>query len=357
MKYFLAPRSGEKSHKNYESTIRNGVPLRRIERFLDEEGKRKLATEDIIYAWGNREGTRSQWESMEYGDTVIFYAHRKLVMVGEVYYKLHSDQMALAMWPPDEKGHPWAYTFFLRNLRFISIPMQAFNVIAGYKPNFIVQGFSPITDKYLKSIEKEFGSVEKLLSDFGADQSEEMPLSNEAVYVNVDQELTPEIITAAKIMPRDIHETQQRKEARPYKTDYTERSRSNAITGSKGEELVLKHEVERLTKSGYKDLADKVNRVSVDDDSKGYDVLSFEKDGKERYIEVKTSTSKSNTIRFFMSQNEYSAARNLPNYFIYYVDGVNERTPRITTLKDPIKNNYFLVRTDTYIIEGTRQKE
>ena len=81
MKYFLAPRSGEKSYKNFESTIRNGVPLRRIEQFLDVEGRKTLLGEDVIYAWGNREGTKSQWESMEYGDTVIFYAHRKLVMI------------------------------------------------------------------------------------------------------------------------------------------------------------------------------------------------------------------------------------------------------------------------------------
>ncbi len=81
---------------------------------------------------------------MELGDTVIFYAQGKLVMTGEVYFKAHSAALALAMWPPDENGNPWEYTFFLRNLRYLSIPMAVFNTAAGYKSNYVVQGFSAL---------------------------------------------------------------------------------------------------------------------------------------------------------------------------------------------------------------------
>jgi len=356
MNYFLAPRSGEKSYKNFQSTIKNGVPFKRIEQSLDDEGKKTLSVEDVIYAWGNREGTRSQWELMENGDTVIFYAHRKLVMAGEVYYKVSNEALALAMWPRDENGKPWKYTFFLKNLRYISIPMQAFNLMVGYKPNFIVQGFTHLTDVRIDAIQKQFGSVENLLDQFSNEASEEIPLSNEAVYVNISEDIQPEIISKVSVKPRRIQEISKPKtNKKPFKTDYLERSRTNAVTGSKGEELVLMEEIKRLEDTGHKDLALKVKRVSVDDDTLGYDVLSFDQDGSERYIEVKTSAKKSTNIRFFMSQNEHDASRTLNNYYIYYVDGINDIKPRITQIKDPLKNNYFLVRTDTYIVEGTRK--
>src|SRR5689334_11000774 len=141
MNYFIAPRSGERSYKNFQSTIKHGVPYENIERFLTDQGKKLLLAEPVIYSWGNRAGTRSQWERMEVGDKVIFYARDELVMVGEVYFKQHHPELALAMWPPDEKGNPWEYTFFLKNLVYIKLPMKAFNAIAGYKPSFIIQGF------------------------------------------------------------------------------------------------------------------------------------------------------------------------------------------------------------------------
>lgn len=355
MNYFLAPRSGEKSYKNFQSTIKNGVPLERIERFLSDEGKSKLDKEDVIYAWGNREGTKTQWERMQYGDTVLFYAKRKLVIAGEVYFKQESKDLALSMWPPDENGNPWRFTFFIKNLRYISIPMQAFNAIVGFKSNYIVQGFIQLKEERVESIATQFGSMENMLDQFQSNISEEVPTDNETVYVNVSKEIEPEIIFEPKIVPKQLTTLVKKTERTPYKTDYVARSKANAITGSKGEELVLKEEKKRLKKLGKFDLANKVLRVSVDDDSKGYDIHSFEEDGRDRYIEVKTSTSKGNSIRFFMSQNEYNAARTLSNYFVYFVDGINDKCPRVTQIKEPIKKGNFLVTTDTYVVEGMRK--
>jgi len=150
MNYFLAPRSGEKSHKNYQSTIKHGIPLNLISAYLTQDEISILSSEDIVYAWGNREGTANAWRKMNIGDIVIFYAKGTLIMTGEVYFKKHSPQLALAMWPPDEKGHPWEYTFFLRNLKYVSLPMKAFNAMVGFKSNYIVQGFIQLKEKRIK---------------------------------------------------------------------------------------------------------------------------------------------------------------------------------------------------------------
>ena len=330
MNYFLAPRSGEKSYKNFLSTIKNGVPYDRIAPFLTDEGKSKVRQQEIIYTWGNREGTRGQWEQMEYGDTVIFYAKGKLVMAGEVYYKQHSPQLALAMWPPDERGNPWEYTFFLKNLRYVSIPMTAFNKIVDYKSNFIVQGFAHLLDPRVDAIIKQFGSVESLLSDFQDDTSVEIPLSNEPVFVNIEDNIVPEVIINPRILLPETYIPKEKTKRTPYKIDYTERSRSSAITGSKGEVLVYNQEKYRLKELGRQDLVKKVDRVSLQDDSLGFDVMSFEQDGRERPIEVKTTVSTADKIRFYLTSYEFKASSTLSNYNLYFVDRINKPKPRIS---------------------------
>ncbi|MGZ6005362.1 MAG: hypothetical protein ACXWLH_04395, partial [Candidatus Saccharimonadales bacterium] len=171
MNYFIAPRSGEKSYKNFQSTIKHGVPYENIAEHLTEEGKERLLSQPIIYSWGNRAGTSSQWDRMNYGDIVMFYSKGVLVMYGEVYYKQHSSALAEAMWPLDENNKAWEYTFFLKNLRYIKMPMKAFNVIAGYKPNFIVQGFMHLKGEHLRLIENQYETIENLLETFSTSQS------------------------------------------------------------------------------------------------------------------------------------------------------------------------------------------
>jgi hypothetical protein len=102
---------------------------------------------------------------------------------------------------------------------------------------------------------------------------------------------------------------------------------------------------------GRDDLAKRVKRISTDDDTVGYDVASFNEDGSQRYIEVKTSSSSSNGIRFYMSANEMLKSKTLENYYVYYVDAVNTKKPRITPIKCPL-NEKLTISTDTYLLEA-----
>lgn len=354
MNYFVAPRSGEKSYKNFLSTIKNGVPFDRIEPFLSDEGKIKLLQQDVIYAWGNREGTRAHWENMQEGDTVIFYANRKLVSSGEVYFKQHSPNLALAMWPRDEHGNPWEYTFFLKNLKYFSIPMPVFNRIAGFKHNYIIQGFRQLLHEQVLRITTEFGSIEALLKDFGDHESAEIPFSNEPLYVNMKSDFEPEIISNPPVLLPKEQQLGSGFKRVPYKKDYAERNRNNAVTGSKGEVLTLIQEKRRLVRQGREDLARKVERVSLVDDAQGFDVLSFEENGKEKPIEVKTSTTATGNIRFYLTNYEYKASRELENYNLYFIDKINKPKPRITMFSDPFTGAKFKLSPDTYIVEALR---
>lgn len=77
---------------------------------------------------------------------------------------------------------------------------------------------------------------------------------------------------------------------RPICRDYLERESRNRSLGVAGEKFVAEFEARRLHAGGHRALADRVEHVSVTKgDGLGYDVLSFESNGRERYIEVKTT--------------------------------------------------------------------
>lgn len=91
---------------------------------------------------------------------------------------------------------------------------------------------------------------------------------------------------------------------RPVRRNYLEMESRNRELGLAGEELVLQFEEKRLWQSGRKDLASRIEHVSrTQGDSAGFDILSYETDGRDKVIEVKT-TRFGELTPFFASKNE-----------------------------------------------------
>ena len=67
-----------------------------------------------------------------------------------------------------------------------------------------------------------------------------------------------------------------------------ERDPRNHESGKAGEKSVVEFERDRLRHTGRDDLADEMRWVS-ELDGDGYDVRSFESDGQERLLEIKTT--------------------------------------------------------------------
>ena len=104
----------------------------------------------------------------------------------------------------------------------------------------------------------------------------------------------------------------------PIKRDYLEREARNRSLGLAGEHFALQFERWRLSELGAAQLADHVVHVSdVEGDGLGYDIRSFEADGSERFIEVKT-TSFGERTPFFVSANELRFSRDrAPQFHLY----------------------------------------
>jgi hypothetical protein len=114
--------------------------------------------------------------------------------------------------------------------------------------------------------------------------------------------------------PRDEKETDALRRL-ICKFDPAERDAQNRTLGKQGEELVLEHERIRLLAANRRDLERKLEWTSeVRGDGAGYDIRSFNLDGRERLIEVKT-TNGSALTPFFLSENERAFSEERPDAF------------------------------------------
>ena len=114
------------------------------------------------------------------------------------------------------------------------------------------------------------------------------------------------------LVARLIEETEPQDEFRPSVPSFDiilARRRNQAQEreriGLLGEKYILEQEQKRLKRLGCISLSDQVKFISVSDESAGYDILSFDTDGNEIHIEVKTTTrSRQNDGGFWLSENE-----------------------------------------------------
>ena len=110
--------------------------------------------------------------------------------------------------------------------------------------------------------------------------------------------------------------------------------------GDAGEELVIQYEKNFLASLGFHAFADKVCKQK---DGKGYDVLSYNSKGEEKYIEVKTTRGNALTP-FDYTINEYLfASKHEGNYFIYRLYNYDEEsnTADFFIIEDPVNGLLF----------------
>lgn len=107
--------------------------------------------------------------------------------------------------------------------------------------------------------------------------------------------------------------------------DWDAKNAQSRKTGLRGEEIAVAIEKEYLTQLGRRDLADRVRHVAMEvGDGLGYDVLSFFADGREKFIEVKSSSQASGST-FDITKNELGFLRENPkSAYIYRVYSVND---------------------------------
>ena len=122
------------------------------------------------------------------------------------------------------------------------------------------------------------------------------------------------------------------------KKNYLEIESRNQSLGLAGEKLILEFEHKRLWVAGKKDLAERIEHVAAQADNLGFDIKSYETNGREKLIEVKTTRFGASTP-FFASLNEVkvSAARET-DYQLYRLYNFT-RSPKLFVLPGSLRNS------------------
>jgi len=127
-----------------------------------------------------------------------------------------------------------------------------------------------------------------------------------------------------------------------YSVDYLAQEANNRSLGTAGEQFVIRFEQARLIRADRDKLASKVEHIAVtQNNSVGYDVLSFETTGQERLIEVKT-TAYGPLTPFFVTRNEVDVSqRTAISYYLYRTFDFR-RQPKLFTKQGPLDRSFKL---------------
>jgi hypothetical protein len=194
--------------------------------------------------------------------------------------------------------------------------------IIGYKPkrNYQASIFSAI-DRYLSS-------------------NEDIAYHQLPSKVLAAAENGTTFVDAPKLEPQPDRPWQLERLVRKF--DAVERDLRNRSLGRAGEEFVLEIERKKLEKFQRLDLLKKIRWVSAEEgDGAGYDILSFDPDGRELLIEVKTTNGAARTP-FFISENECQrAAASSESWRLYRVHQFAQK-PRIFQIAPPLNETVNL---------------
>lgn len=200
---------------------------------------------------------------------------------------------------------------------------------------------------FSKFLYDQIGRPPKLNSGTPEDLKEyssiDLPKMNDVKYEFVDLKLT-DVKQNDPILHND--------EKIFKKIDFDRENKINRKIGERGESVVMRAEKELLSDIGLKKLVNKVTQKSKESDSYGYDILSFDKNGIEKFIEVKSTRKKSSNsnVYFAISSNEYRHAVKIDNYYIYIVFEADTIKPKIFKLYKPFNksNNIIKVEPKSY---------
>lgn len=176
--------------------------------------------------------------------------------------------------------------------------------IKGYKPRFNYQQL--LADEVIKYISNNKQVLEPSFEKF----SDEIGITQTINNIDFEKLLDDE--------PSNSMVNESEPVFKPAKINYLEREQNNRRLGAEGEKLIIEYEKWRLIAAGKESLADKVEWVSKDlGDGTGFDILSKNNNGTDRFIEVKT-TKLTKETPIYLTNNEVRFAEKKFNAFYLY---------------------------------------
>jgi hypothetical protein len=245
----------------------------------------------------------NSWSSLEIAETVTDYFIMLSMEIKGISYRKSDHRRRLQI----KLNHrsEGAIEFKHQNISAILIKYRK-PYISGYKPRSNYQLI--LEDIVLQYLE----SNSSIIDDF-------------EYFTQETKKMSPAVIDFNKwktdfVAPLTFEEPEPIYNQNFVNIDYLAREQANKRLGNLGEELVISYEKWRLEKEGSPGLVKYVVWVSKDiGDGAGYDILSKNRDGSDRYIEVKT-TKLGKLTPIYVTKNELQYSQiNSNNYHLYRV--------------------------------------
>ena len=158
----LQPAGNPDGREHYNDTIENQVDLKYISKFLNQEEIKDLSniySNAKCFIWGVTSGGNNftKWTRIEKGDVTLFSRDGVIYSSAVTTYKLINKELATHLWDYNDKGQTWENIYFVDEIRSHNIPYLSFNRAAGYKDNYVIQGFNVLDEEKSNNILEEFG--------------------------------------------------------------------------------------------------------------------------------------------------------------------------------------------------------
>jgi Domain of unknown function (DUF3883) len=241
------------------------------------------------------------WSREEVEATVADYLHMLTMELAGQHYNKATHRHQLIRLLNNRSGG--AIEFKHQNISAVLIELGC-PYISGYKPR---------------------GNYQELLYEIVSDRLKDNSLLDQAALAAVQMPAAPHLpddFSKVAVSPPTLHHSAHQPSNLRFRTairrDYIDREARNSVLGLAGEEFVVHYERWSLVSKGHERLADRVEHVAkTQGDGLGYDVLSFDVTGKDKLIEVKT-TSFGKETPFFITRNEVDLSRTEADHFHLY---------------------------------------
>lgn len=266
--------------------------------------------------------TRSAWTAEEVEAIVAdYFAMLATELAGKPYNKAEHRRRLLSLL---RRRSEQSIEFKHANISAVLIEL-GFPYIPGYKPRSNYQHL-----------------LREVVSERLASNSELLRLAAADVERPTEVPEVSDILQALTAPPRPVvhgHRTAERKSTYlPTPFNYLEREARNRALGTAGEEFVINFERARLIKLGCESLASRIEHVArTRGDSEGFDILSYERSGAERLIEVKT-TKYGPYTPFFVSRNEVQVSKSRAKQYHLYRIFAFRSDPRLFALRGALSS-------------------
>ncbi len=183
---------------HYQDTIVNKVSSDRIFKYIDFNLKSHLLNifgKKPIAVWGSRDSgvNRTRFARMSLGDDILIVEGDTIKLLGKIAAKTINPDISRELWKNiknTESDEGWNLIYFIANPLEIDLPFSVIRELFEYSADFMLRGFSNISDVKLKRFYEQYDDLYSILQRIKMGEFIE---KKKDIYVPDEKEFVPKV--------------------------------------------------------------------------------------------------------------------------------------------------------------------